>query len=363
MRIGILGAGQLGRMLALEGYPLGFRFRFLDAAASPSAGELGEMVNADFTDFNALARFAAGLDVVTYEFENVPVAAAEFLAARLPVRPPPGALAVAQDRWEEKRFFESLGIATAPTSTVDSREELGEALAGIGMPAVLKTRRLGYDGKGQHVIRTAGDVDAAWRALGGVPLVLETFVPFRRELSLIGVRALDGSICCYPLVENVHEQNILRTTRAPAPDVDAAMQQQAERALAAALDELDYVGVLTIEFFEHDGRLLANEMAPRVHNSGHWTIEGAWASQFENHLRAVTGLPLGSTGAVGHAIMVNLIGSMPPLASMLALAHAHVHLYGKESRAGRKLGHVTLWGEDPAELEARYEELRAMLPR
>jgi 5-(carboxyamino)imidazole ribonucleotide synthase len=362
VKIGILGAGQLGRMLALEGYSYGFRFRFLDRATTPAAGDLGEMVRADFMDFNALARFAEGLDVVTYEFENVPVAAAEFLAAKLPVHPPPRALAIAQDRWEEKRFFQSLGIPTAPVHTVQSREELDDAITQLGLPAVLKTRRMGYDGKGQLVLREPADVDDAWRALGSVPLVLEGHVPFRRELSVIGVRGIDGTIACYPLIENVHRDGILHTSRAPAAHPDPALQQTAERALTAALEELKYVGVLAIEFFEHDGRLLANEMAPRVHNSGHWTIEGAWASQFENHLRAVAGLPLGATDAVGHSLMVNLIGDTPPLAAMLALDGAHVHLYGKETRVGRKLGHVTLWGAEPEVLEARFAELLKMLP-
>jgi 5-(carboxyamino)imidazole ribonucleotide synthase len=363
VKIGILGGGQLGRMLALAGFPLGFRFRFLDRAVSPSASELGEMVHADFNDFNALARFAGGLDVVTYEFENVPVAAAEFLAAKLPVHPPPRALGIAQDRCAEKRFFDALGIAATETVPIESRAELDAALARVGTPAVLKTRRLGYDGKGQYTIRSADDRDAAWDALGGVPLALEAHVPFRRELSVIGVRGGDGSVACYPLIENVHEAGILRSSRAPAPDVPPALQALAERALTAALTELDYVGVLAIEFFEHEGTLLANEMAPRVHNSGHWTIEGARTSQFENHLRAVAGLPIGSTVAVGHSLMLNLIGTVPDLAKVLAIDGVNLHLYGKQSRAGRKLGHITLWSRDADRLDARLAELEPLLAR
>jgi 5-(carboxyamino)imidazole ribonucleotide synthase len=361
MKVGILGAGQLGRMLALEGYPLGLQFRFFDRTSAPSAGNLGDVVTADFSDFDALARFADGLDVVTYEFENVPVAAAEFLADRLPVYPTPRALAVAQDRWEEKKFFQALGIATADTESVDSRDELDAALRRIGIPAVLKTRRLGYDGKGQFVIRAESSIDAAWAELGAVPLVLEAFVPFDRELSIIGARGRDGVIRCYPLTENTHDGGILRTSRAPAPGLSDTATRQAERALTAALTTLGYVGVMAIEFFEQNGELLANEMAPRVHNSGHWTIEGAWTSQFENHLRAVTGLPLGAAAAIGHSIMVNLIGKVPDPSRILAVDCAHLHLYGKSGRAGRKVGHVTLWSETPEALDRRLAELLTVL--
>jgi 5-(carboxyamino)imidazole ribonucleotide synthase len=360
MRVGILGAGQLGRMLAIRGYPLGMRFRFLDRAPDAPAADLGEMVTADFTDFNALARFAKELDVVTWEFENVPVAAAEFLAQRVPVHPPPRALAVAQDRLEEKRFFESLGIPVPPFRAVDDRAALDDAIREIGTPAILKTRRLGYDGKGQFTLHSPGDAEAAFAALGAVPLILERRVPFRRELSILAARSRSGDVVCYPLVENTHEQGILRLSRAPAHAADA-LQQQAAAYITAALEELDYVGVLAIELFEHDGRLLASEMAPRVHNSGHWSMEGAVACQFENHLRAIAGYPLGSTAPTGHCAMLNVIGGMPDTAKLLAVPGAHVHLYGKEQRPGRKLGHVTVWATDAADVDRRLEQIEAIV--
>jgi 5-(carboxyamino)imidazole ribonucleotide synthase len=362
MRIGILGGGQLGRMLALRGYPLGLRFRFFDRAPDAPAAELGESVTADFTDFNALAIFARDLDLVTYEFENVPVAAAEFLAQRLPVFPAPRALAIAQDRVEEKRFFQSLDIPVAEYREIEDRADLEAAIRELGSPAVLKTRRLGYDGKGQFVVNSADDAEAAWNAIGGVPLVLEKMVRFRRELSIIAARGRDGSIVFYPIIENRHEAGILRQSRAPARDA-AALQAAAETYVRAALEALDYIGVLAIEFFDDDGTLLANEMAPRVHNSGHWTIEGADICQFENHLRAITGVPLGSTALTGHSVMVNLIGAFPEPRSLLAVPGSHMHLYGKESRPGRKLGHVTVWGRDDAAVDERLAELNRVLAR
>jgi 5-(carboxyamino)imidazole ribonucleotide synthase len=347
MIVGILGGGQLGRMLALAGYPLGLRFRFLETDAEAPSGVLAELVTApSYDDPQSLARFAAGLDLVTYEFENVPVRTARFLAERVPVYPPPEALEAAQDRLPEKQLFERLGIPTTPFAPVDGEADLTAALDRVGLPAVLKTRRLGYDGKGQFVLRTPQDAPAALQALGGVPLLLEGFVPFERELSILAVRGRDGATAFYPLVQNHHRQGILRLSRAPAPgwtpDLQALGLGYAERVLRA----VGYVGVLAIEFFQHEGRLLANEMAPRVHNSGHWTIEGAETSQFENHLRAVLGMPLGSPAAVGAAAMFNLIGTVPPLEAMLAVPGAHPHLYGKTPRPGRKLGHVTLWTQD-----------------
>jgi 5-(carboxyamino)imidazole ribonucleotide synthase len=342
MRIGILGAGQLGRMLALAGYPLGYRFRFLDHSRAAAAADLGEIVVAEFSDYNGLARFADGLDVVTYEFENVPVAAAEFLAARLPVYPPPRALASAHDRAVEKGFFERLGVPTTKVATADTLDELRAGIADIGLPAVLKTRRMGYDGKGQAVVRTDAEIEAAWNTLHGVPLLAEAFVPFDRELSIIGVRGRTGETTFYPLTENEHEDGMLLVSIAPAPNVDGQLQKRAEQYLAAIMDDLDYVGVLALELFQRGDDLLANELAPRVHNSGHWTIEGAVASQFENHIRAIAGLPLGSTESIGHCAMVNLIGEMPDRAALLAIEGAHLHLYGKETRARRKLGHVTV---------------------
>jgi 5-(carboxyamino)imidazole ribonucleotide synthase len=372
--IGILGAGQLGRMLALAGYPLGLRFRFLDPAPESPAGQLAEQVVAGYDDRAALERFASGLALVTYEFENVPVAAARLLGGLAPVYPPPAALEAAQDRLVEKRFFERLGVPTPPFAPVDDRAGLDAAVAAIGLPAVLKTRRLGYDGKGQAVLRAPEDVEPAWRALGGQPLILEGFVPFSRELSILAVRGRDGATACYPLVENEHRGGILHRSIAAAPGVTPALQATAEEYARRALDALGYAGVLAIELFEVDERgagpggaagagrrLLVNEMAPRVHNSGHWTIEGAATSQFENHLRATLGLPLGSTAARGHAAMLNLIGVIPEAAPILELPEAHLHLYGKEPRPGRKLGHVTLRADDPLALAERVARVERLL--
>ena len=368
--IGILGAGQLGRMLALAGYPHGLRFRFFDPAPASPASHLAEQICAPYDDEGALRRFAEGLALVTYEFENVPVAAARLLERHLPVYPPPAALEAAQDRLAEKQFFQRLGIPTPPFAAVDDRAGLDAAVRQLGLPAVLKTRRMGYDGKGQALLRSPEDAADAWRQLGGQPLILEAHVPFTRELSIIAVRGRDGATACYPLVENLHRGGILRRSVAPAPDVTPELQEQAERYAARALDALQYVGVLAIELFEvpgaagcgaHSPALLANEMAPRVHNSGHWTIEGAATSQFENHLRATLGLPLGSTAARGHAAMLNLIGATPEPAAVLALPEAHLHCYGKEPRPGRKLGHITLRADDPQTLAERLERLEHIL--
>ena len=353
MTLGVVGGGQLGRMLALAGVPLGLRFRFLDPAPDAPAGAAGELIVGAYDDPAALERFAAGLEAITYEFENVPVEAARRLAGTLPVFPPPGALAVSQDRLAEKAFFERLGVRVPAFLPVDDRGSLERSLAELGYPAVLKTRRLGYDGKGQAVLRSPADRDSAWTRLGGVPLILEAFVPFDRELSVLAVRARDGTVAVYPLIENHQVAGILRWSRAPAPGVGSTLQATAESYVRRVLEALDYVGVLAIECFESGGRLLANEMAPRVHNSGHWTIEGAETSQFENHLRAGLGLPLGSIRPRGWSAMVNLIGNLPAPAGVLAVEGAHLHLYDKAPRAGRKLGHVTLRADDRDLLEAR----------
>ena len=355
MKVGVLGGGQLGRMLALAGYPLGLRFRFLDPAPESPVEELADLVVGRFDDLDALARFPAGLDVITYEFENVPVEAAKHLARQVPVYPPIAALEVSQDRLAEKTLFRQLDIPPAPFAPVETLDDLRHAVTRLGLPAVLKTRRLGYDGKGQFLLHTPDDVMPAWQALGGVPLVLEGFVRFDRELSQIAVRSRVGEVRFYPLVENHHQGGILRRSIAPAAGVTEAVASQAATAIRKVMDHLEYVGILTIEFFQTAEGLVANEMAPRVHNSGHWTIEGARTSQFENHLRAVLGLPLGSTEAVGHCVMVNLIGDAPPTERILAIPGAHLHLYGKKPRPGRKIGHVTLWADTPEEARERAE--------
>jgi 5-(carboxyamino)imidazole ribonucleotide synthase len=363
MTIGILGGGQLGYMLALAGYPLGLRFRFLDPSPEAPVGRIAQRVTAEYSDKAALDKFAGGLEVVTYEFENVPVEAAEFLAARVPVFPPAKALEEAQDRRREKKLFQRLGIATTEFVEVSGAAQLDVAVKTIGLPAVLKTCRMGYDGKGQWMLRTREDVEKARTELPDAPLILEKLVPFSREVSLLGVRNRAGEIAFYPLVENHHRQGILRLSLAPAPNLSSALQQAAEDAGRRVLEALDYVGVLCIEFFELNGRLLANEMAPRVHNSGHWTIEGAVTSQFENHLRAVLGLPLGSTATLGHSAMLNLIGELPDTEEVLKVANSHLHLYGKEPRPRRKVGHVTVRADKPEKLQQRLAELPAFFHR
>ena len=315
MRLGILGGGQLGRMLALAAHPLGITSTVLDPSADPCAAVAAVHVRGEFDDHQALYELVKRSDVVTYEFENVPVEAAR----RVGAVPGAAALDAAQDRLTEKLLFRRLGI---PTVKIDDEVET--------FPALLKTRRLGYDGKGQRLVETSP---------GTVPgHVLEERVDFDRELSLIAVRGALGETRFYPLVENVHRDGILRTSRVPAAN---ANQHEAEAYATRILDELDYVGVLALELFDVGGRLLANEIAPRVHNTGHWTIEGSETSQFENHLRAILGLPLGSTES-RHAMLVNLIGTVPKTLDVLEIPHAHLHLYGKDPRPGRKLGHVTL---------------------
>ncbi|HEY7142507.1 MAG TPA: 5-(carboxyamino)imidazole ribonucleotide synthase [Methylomirabilota bacterium] len=362
MKVGVLGGGQLGWMLARAGDPLGIRCRFLDPSREAPAGRAGELVVGAYDDPAALDRLADGLELVTYEFENVPVDAARRLATRARVLPPPRALEVSQDRVDEKRFLESAGIPVPPWRPVASLADLGRAVAELGCPAILKTRRLGYDGKGQQIIEAPGGVERAWGRLGGAPLVLEGFVRFDRELSILAVRGRDGATACYPLVENHHAGGILRWSLAPAAGVSPALQSEAEAHAQRVLETLGYAGVLAIELFQVGDRLLANEMAPRVHNSGHWTIEGAETSQFENHLRAVAGLPLGPTAARGASAMLNLIGALPDPAAILAVPGAHLHLYGKAPRPGRKLGHVTLRADDRAELDRLRAQVEALIP-
>ncbi|MDZ7343425.1 MAG: 5-(carboxyamino)imidazole ribonucleotide synthase [candidate division KSB1 bacterium] len=361
MTIGILGGGQLGRMLALAGYPLGLRFRFLDPSPEAAAGQVAEHIAGSYDDHAILERFAEGLEVVTYEFENVPLTTAQFLSRRVAVYPPVEALEVAQDRLLEKNFLQTLGIPTAAFVPIDTATDLQKGVEEIGLPAVLKTRRFGYDGKGQFVLRTMQEAAPAWEKLSDAPLVLERFVPFEREVSIIAVRGRNGEIVFYPLVENHHGDGMLRFTLAPAPNRSETLQAEAETYAQCILEKLNYAGVLAIEFFQHNGRLLANEMAPRVHNSGHWTIEAAATSQFENHLRAIVGWPLGSTRATGYAAMLNLIGHIPSVDSMLGIPEVHLHLYGKVPRPGRKLGHLTLRAEDRETLAARVMQLQPLL--
>lgn len=361
MRIGVIGAGQLGRMLALSGIPLGLEFLMYDRAPGVPGAAVAPLVTGEFDDLPALRRFARQVDVVTFDWENVPVGSVRALAGLAPVWPPPRALAVAQDRLAEKRLFGRLGIPTAPHAPVDSLAGLERAVRRIGLPGILKTRRLGYDGKGQALLRAPADLPVALARLGGRGLIYEGFVRFSREVSLVAARGRDGRIAFYPLAENVHEAGILSVTRAPLPA--PALQRLAERHLRAVLERLRYVGVLCVEFFVTGRQLVANEMAPRVHNSGHWTIEGTETSQFENHVRALAGLPLGSTRARGAAGMVNFIGGMPDPAPVLAIEGAHFHDYGKSPRPGRKLGHATVLAPSPAARDRRLQALLVLAGR
>ncbi|MFA6044032.1 MAG: 5-(carboxyamino)imidazole ribonucleotide synthase [Phycisphaerales bacterium] len=344
MLIGVLGGGQLGQMLALAGIPLGLRFRFLNPAPKAPASAVGEVITGAFEDEAVLTKFAAGVDVVTYEFENVPAASVRWLAQRVPVYPPPKALEAGQDRLREKTLFRELGFAVHDFENVEPGDDGRAAIAKLGLPLVAKTRRMGYDGKGQMVLRTDADAARLRATLGDSPLLIERLVTFQRELSIIACRGRDGSCISYPLTENVHEGGILRISRAPAADISPATEKHARDHAQALMQRLNYVGVLAIELFDTGNELYANEMAPRVHNSGHWTIDGCEVSQFENHCRAVAGLPLGEPGVRGSSVMVNFIGAMPPAAELLKIPGVRVHDYGKEPRAGRKVGHATIVG-------------------
>lgn len=364
--VGILGGGQLARMMVLAGAPQGLRFELFDPAADACAGQLAPLQVAAFDDEAALAAFAAKVDVVTFDFENVPAHSARFLAERVPVYPNPDALAVAQDRLSEKTLFRELGIPLPPFADIRNRDELAARVGEFGLPCILKTRRLGYDGKGQFRLRSEADIDAAWAALGAqverTGLILEGFVAFDREVSVVAVRGRDGEFRAWPVTGNWHVDGVLSVSLAPA--VLSPAQQQAAIGYARTLAErLDYVGVFALELFCRGDELLANEMAPRVHNSGHWTIEGSETSQFENHLRAVLGLPLGDTRMLGHACMLNWIGAMPDAAAVLAQPGGHWHDYGKQSRDGRKVGHATMRGDDAAQLATDLEAVGKQLGR
>jgi len=358
MTVGIVGAGQLGRMLALAGYPLGLDFLCLDPARDAPAGQVAPLLNGAFTDRALLAELARRCDVVTFDWENVPGASLRTLARSRHhprIAPPVTALECGQDRVSEKRLFERLAIPTTRWRAVDSPADLERAVAAVGLPGVLKTRRLGYDGKGQALVRTREEAARAFARLRAVPLLYEELVPFDCEVSVIGARGARGEVAIYPLCGNVHGAGILRLTCAPFGT--ASLQRRAARYLARVLAHFRYRGILAIEFFVRQGELIANEMAPRVHNSGHWTIEGAATSQFENHLRAILGLPLGATRALGHSAMLNLIGRIPPRARLLALEGVHLHDYGKQPRPGRKVGHLTVVEASAAARDARARRL------
>ncbi|MDD5275982.1 MAG: 5-(carboxyamino)imidazole ribonucleotide synthase [Methylovulum sp.] len=357
MKVGVLGAGQLARMIALAGYPLGLDFIFLDPAEDACANKLGEHLHGDYNDPQLLAELAERADVVTYEFENVPANVAEFLAAHTRVYPPALALAVAQDRLVEKNFLNNLAIPTAAYAAIDTLEQLNQVMPTIGYPAVLKSRTQGYDGKGQSILKYEADLATAWHKLEGVPAIVEAFVPFSREVSIIAARNVSGELVFYPLSENTHRGGILRVAKSKAND---PLQHQAETYISRLMAALDYVGVLALELFDVAGELIANEFAPRVHNSGHWTIEGAETSQFENHLRAILDQPLGSTAAVGKTAMVNFIGNLPITKQILTIPGAHLHLYDKAPRKGRKVAHATVRAESTEQLAIALESLNRL---
>jgi len=358
--LGIIGGGQLGMMLARAAGQIGIACVALDPDPRCCAAQACEVIAGAYDDPDALDALASRAGVVTYEFENVPVESARRVMARVPVRPDPAALETAQDRLNERSMFDRLGIQTPRYARVDSLDDLRGAIDSLGTPALLKARRLGYDGKGQALVSEPGGAGRAWEAIGRVPAILDAFVPFAREVSVIACRGLSGVDAFYPIAHNVHRGGILRVTRAPAPGVRPSLASSARDAAAAILDELGYVGVLAVEFFQvgdgDDACLLANEIAPRVHNTGHWTIEGARTGQFENHVRAVCGMELGAPDAVGHSAMINIIGSEPRRGAIESLPGAAAHMYRKPPRPGRKLGHVTITGATRADVEARLEQ-------
>jgi len=359
MRVGIIGAGQLGRMMALAGYPIGVRTTFLDFDPESSGAQVAPTIVGAIDDVARIRELAEQSDVVTFDIENVPVEALSAGTAGVPIFPPPKALAVAQDRLNEKHLFQSVGAATAPYLPIEKLDDLRAVGDRLGWPIVLKARRLGYDGRGQRIVNAPADLEPAWRDLGSVPALAEGWVDFEREVSLIAVRGADASTAYYPLSENVHVDGILHSTTAPYRD--STLQADAEAYLDSMLDALDYRGVLTVEFFVTGRRLIANEIAPRVHNSGHWTIEGAATSQFENHLRAILGLPLGETAPLGHAFMLNLLGALPPREKLLQVAGLHLHDYGKTPRPKRKIGHCTLVAGNETTLADRIAELQSAI--
>ena len=340
LNVGIVGAGQLGRMMALAGYPLGIRCSFLDRSADAPAAQVAPILTGGLEDPVLLEELASKSDVLTFDWENISGKALAPLESLTKVRPPRAALEVSQDRLHEKALFKRLKIPVAEHAAVDSRQDLVETAEKLGIPGVLKTRRMGYDGKGQFMIRRSEDIDAAWAAIGASGLIYEKFQSFSRELSIVAARSTAGDIVYYPLSANTHGAGILRY--GIAPYANRALERTAKIYMKRVLSALEYTGVLAIEFFVVKGRLIANEMAPRVHNSGHWTIEGCITSQFENHLRAICGLPLGSGRPLGHTAMINFLGEMPDRERLLGIEGLAFHDYGKEPRPGRKLGHCTI---------------------
>lgn len=349
-RVGIIGSGQLGRMMALAGTPLNVEFVFFDEAKISPSSRLGETISP--SDDNGLQNFINSVDVVTYESENTDTNLVSEINKHKPVHPGEKSLANSQHRLTEKSLFRSLGISTADFERVTSKDELHSAVKKLGLPIVLKTTREGYDGKGQAVIKTENDIQDAWNKLQGKELIAEAFVTFSRELSVIAARSTTGEIKVFPLAENDHSEGILRVSRVPVQNLSDEKEQQAKKYISTLLDELNHIGVLTLELFDTDQGLVANEMAPRVHNSGHWSMQGAYTCQFENHVRAICGMPLGNTDMTQpYSAMINIIGKNGDANKVLNLPNAHLHMYGKEERADRKIGHINLTAQDSKSLE------------
>lgn len=367
-KVGVLGAGQLGRMLALAGYPLELDFHFYDTSGSPSVG-LGQVTCDPSADLNnaKLSAFLSDVDLVTYEFEHLPLELTQYIEKKTKLYPPSKSIEVCQNRSLEKALFTKLGIPTPKYHIINSLESLKAAVEDLGCPIVTKTTTEGYDGKGQFVIRSEDQCELAWQSIGlsdkgPRELIVESFVNFKRELSIIAVRSINDDMKVYPLTENDHHEGILRYSFAPAEKVASDIAEQAKTYIKELMHELGHVGILTLELFETETGLIANEMAPRVHNSGHWTIEGCVCSQFENHLRAINGMPLGSTDAIRPTCMINIISEKGDIAEIMALPYAHVHLYGKEERIGRKLGHITVQADSVEELKWRVKNIASFLP-
>lgn len=358
MKIGVIGNGQLGRMLALNGYPLGHQFGFVGRSNNQSASLIGHQFSQD--DFKSWVDF---FDVITYESENTDVEMLKQINPSVMVYPSEKSLFISQNRAREKALFDQLNIPCAPYQIVNSQADLENAIANIGTPAILKTRAEGYDGKGQFSLNNVNQIQQAWASMGGVACILEGFVDFKRELSLIAVRGIDKQCRFYPLVENAHHQGILRLTKVPAENIHATLQKAAENYMQTLLDAMNHIGVLTIELFETDKGLLVNEMAPRVHNSGHWSIEGAHTSQFENHVRAITNMPLGDSSLIHpFCAMVNIVSEVGAIDRVLKMPNAHLHLYDKTPRKNRKLGHITITANSQQQLNNDLKQLRDFLP-
>ena len=362
MKIGVLGAGQLGRMLALSAYPLGHQMRFLALSEEDPSSLLGKTFIHN-NNPEMVSNFADSSDIVTYESENTDVTIVNEISKNTKVYPSDKSLYISQHRGREKALLDTLKIPCAPYQMVNSLDDLKSAIKNIGIPSILKTATDGYDGKGQFLIKSEAQIDEAWEKMSGVDSILEGFINFKRELSLIAVRGIDGSLEYYPLVENSHHEGILRLTIAPAQNISVSLQNKAEEYMSSLLKEIKHIGVLTIELFESDDGLLVNEIAPRVHNSGHWTIEGAQTSQFENHIRAITESPLGQTTMTSKfSAMINIIGVHGPIQKVLETKNAHLHLYNKAERTGRKLGHITLTSNSIDELNKTVDSLKEYLP-